>query len=59
MDPLNVSVKLNDAHRFDEGDGPGSAEPYLWTVFFKTDGDTVKVNSALKLEGTDRHLWHK
>ena len=52
MNPLNVSVKLKDVHCFDEGDGPGSAEPYLWTVFFKIDGDTAKVNSALKLEGT-------
>src|ERR1700681_2403647 len=25
---------------------------YLWSVFFKVDGATVTVNSALKLQGT-------
>lgn len=29
----------------DEGDGPGDAEPYLWAVYFKVDGETVVVNS--------------
>jgi hypothetical protein len=43
MDPTPVRVKLESIHCFDEGDGPGSAEPYLWTVFFKIDGDTTRV----------------
>jgi hypothetical protein len=42
---LNVEFKLDRIHCYDEGDGPGNAEPYLWTVFFKVDGDTVVVNS--------------
>lgn len=42
---LNVEFKLDRLHCHDEGDGPGNAEPYLWTVFFKVDGDTVVVNS--------------
>src|SRR4051812_16428220 len=42
MDPLNVSINLRNLHCYDEGDGPGDAEPYLWTVFFKVDGDTVQ-----------------
>lgn len=42
---LNIEFKLVRIHCHDEGDGPGNAEPYLWTVFFKVDGDTLVVNS--------------
>lgn len=45
MTDLNVELKLDRIRCHDEGDGPGNAEPYLWTVFFKVDGDTVVVNS--------------
>ncbi len=45
MNFLNIEFKLDRIHCFDEGDGPGNAEPYLWTVFFKVDGDSVVVNS--------------
>jgi hypothetical protein len=42
---LNIEFKLDRIHCHDEGDGPGNAEPYLWTVFFKVDGDTAVVNT--------------
>lgn len=45
MNDLNIEFKLDRIHCHDEGDGPGNAEPYLWTVFFKVDGDTVVVNT--------------
>ncbi|MDO8359386.1 MAG: hypothetical protein Q7T08_05025, partial [Devosia sp.] len=45
MTDLNVEFKLERIHCYDEGDGPGNAEPYLWTVFFKVDGDTLVVNT--------------
>jgi hypothetical protein len=45
MDFLNIDFKLDRIHCHDEGDGPGNAEPYLWTVFFKVDGETVVVNT--------------
>lgn len=56
MNDLNIEFKLDRIHCHDEGDGPGNAEPYLWTVFFKVDGDTLVVNSdgpvAPFLQGT-------
>lgn len=52
MNTLDVRLRLNNLHCFDEGDGIGSAEPYLWTVFFKIDGDSVQVNPGLSLQGT-------
>ena len=41
MNELAIELKLDRIHCHDEGDGPGNAEPYLWTVFFKVDGETV------------------
>jgi hypothetical protein len=40
--PLPTSVKLSSIHCRDEADGIGDAEPYLWTIFFKIDGETIK-----------------
>ena len=45
MTDLNIEFKLDNIRCRDEGDGWGNAEPYLWTVFFKVDGDTLVVNS--------------
>lgn len=52
METLDTAVKLSSLYCHDEGDGAGSAEPYLWTVFFKIDGDTTVVDAALRLQGT-------
>lgn len=45
MNDLKIDLKLDRIHCFDEGDGPGNAEPYLWTVFWKVDGETIVVNT--------------
>jgi hypothetical protein len=50
-DDLLTRIELTQVHCHDEGDGPGSAEPYLWTVFFKVDGSSVAVSTALSLTG--------
>jgi hypothetical protein len=52
LEPTLVKIKLDNIHCTDEGDSAGSAEPYLWTVFFKIDGDTTHVDSSLTLQGT-------
>lgn len=49
---LNVQFDLERIECHDEGDGWGDAEPYLWTVFFKVDGDTVSLGDDLFLHGT-------
>lgn len=45
-------INLNPLFCHDEGDGPGDAEPYLWTIFFKCDGSTLRVSEAGKIEGS-------
>ncbi|HEX3035311.1 MAG TPA: hypothetical protein VHT73_09275 [Thermodesulfobacteriota bacterium] len=51
-DSLTVNFNLSNIKCYDEADNDGGAEPYLWTVFFKIDGDTVIVNDDFNLEGT-------
>lgn len=51
-DPLQVQILLDRLHCHDEGDGWGNAEPYIWTVYFKVDGDTVALGDDLFLHGT-------
>jgi hypothetical protein len=52
MNKLDVHLKLTNIHCYDPGDGIGSAEPYLWSVFFKIDGETAFVNADGALQGT-------
>src|SRR5215468_8222407 len=48
---IRVNLELDTLKCYDEGDGWGSAEPYLWTVFFKVDGSTVHVTDSFTLSG--------
>ena len=48
--PLQVDIALDHIHCFKQSDW-GSAEPYLWTIFFKIDGDTVTMGDDLFLHG--------
>lgn len=51
MTRYDVVFSLLDIHCFGEDD-PGLAEPYLWTVFFKLDGDTIHIAPNTSLAGT-------
>ncbi|HEU4807416.1 MAG TPA: hypothetical protein VFT01_04080 [Homoserinimonas sp.] len=50
-DNLFTRLELTRIHCHDEGDGPGSAEPYLWAVYFAVGGSTVTVSPSLTLAG--------
>nr|WP_295870750.1 hypothetical protein [uncultured Chitinophaga sp.] len=52
---LQLNIQLNHIHCFDEGDGPGNAEPYLWTLFYKIDGDTFRFGNDNDPE--EQLLW--
>ncbi len=49
---LNLETVLQNVHCHDEGDGWGNAEPYIWTVFFKVDGDNFAVEAGAGLIGS-------
>ena len=53
MDGLNVTFRLQRLRCLEEADGAGAAEPYMWVMFFKLDGETLTVDSdaGFKVKG--------
>jgi hypothetical protein len=70
LTPASAHVRLTKLHCYDENDGSGLAEPYLWVVFFKLDGETVTTriegnplenggaNARLRVEGRATVIGH-
>lgn len=47
--PIQVQLKRLICH--EEGNSWRKAEPYLWTIFFKIDGECLNLTPEFKLEG--------
>ncbi|MBP6589813.1 MAG: hypothetical protein KAX45_02685 [Chitinophagaceae bacterium] len=56
---VKTTITLERIKCYDEGDGWGSAEPYLWTIFYKVDGSTVRLASNGRLQGTGSFRFHQ
>lgn len=51
MHHLLLTFQLQQIICIEDRDGPRGANPYLWTVFFKIDGDTVRVTDNDEFTG--------
>jgi hypothetical protein len=50
--PMRVQIQLTEVGWGAPGSGRSGGQVYLWTVFFKIDGDKVSLGQNLKLQGT-------
>ncbi|MCB9234105.1 MAG: hypothetical protein H6581_20790 [Bacteroidia bacterium] len=52
--PVVLELKTLTCHRQEEG--PQGARPYLWNVFFRIDGEGLKITNEFRLEG--KGIYH-
>jgi hypothetical protein len=51
LSPTNVVCEVDSIVVRDDGEAFGGSEPYLWSVFFKIDGDTVTAKIDINNQG--------
>lgn len=51
MQPLIIKYNLSKVHCYKHDDSGSKAEPFIWVVFFKIDGDTTFINHDNVLQG--------
>jgi hypothetical protein len=60
LETMKVRVAFSSLFCHEEADGVGSAEPYLWTLYFTIDGSSVTLDlnadNQLVLRGTSRNV---
>jgi hypothetical protein len=56
LSPTNVVCQVDSIVVRDDGEAWGGSEPYLWSVFFKIDGDTVTANIKIDNHGVSLAL---
>lgn len=56
MQPLYLRISLDQLRCLRKADAWRDSEPYMWNVFFKIDGEGVRLSDRFRLEG--RPLYH-
>jgi hypothetical protein len=51
LSPTNVVCEVDSIVVRDDGEALGGSEPYLWSVFFKIDGDSVIAKIDINNQG--------
>ena len=56
---FHLRVQFVDVYCHEEADGPGDAEPYIWPVFFKIDGDYLRRRCGQIDRISDRGIYDR
>ncbi|WP_434994283.1 hypothetical protein [Arthrobacter sp. Ld5] len=56
LNPTDVVCEIDRLVVRDDGEAVGGAEPYLWSVFFKIDGEDSRASASIEVDNTGLHL---
>jgi hypothetical protein len=56
FNPTDVICEVDKLKVLDDGEATGGSEPYLWSIFFKVDGDGVSATIDINDDGVDLSL---